>query len=133
MAINFINAMWIELDFQIQITGWCLSHSGRALARESNTLPLFYPFRDFDIQGALFIAYMPAAIKFGALQGDAAGSTPSQSTVGVYLQSPNPASVFQLKAASISQVGGGQQHNNMMPFLCITFIIALVAIFPSRT
>lgn len=65
-------------------------------------------------------------------QGDAAGGTPSQSTVGVYLQSPNPASIRPLKDASIAQVGGGQQHDNMMPYLCINFIIALTGIFPSR-
>lgn len=66
-------------------------------------------------------------------QGDAADGTPSQSTVGVYLQSPNPASIRQLKAASISEVGGGGQHNNVMPYLCINFIIALFGIYPSRT
>lgn len=65
-------------------------------------------------------------------QGDAAGTTPSQSTVGVYLQSPNPLSIRQLKAASISQVGSSQRHNNMMPFLCINFIIALAGVYPSR-
>jgi microcystin-dependent protein len=65
-------------------------------------------------------------------QGDAAGSTPSQSTVGVYLQSPNPASIAPLRNASISQVGNNQQHNNVMPYLCINFIIALFGVYPSR-
>ena len=66
-------------------------------------------------------------------QGDAGGGTPAQSTVGVYLQSPNPASVFQLRPASISNAGAGQSHNNMMPYLCINFIIALFGIYPSRS
>lgn len=30
-------------------------------------------------------------------------------------------------------VGGGQPHDNVMPFQCINFIIALVGIFPSRS
>ena len=29
--------------------------------------------------------------------------------------------------------GGNQSHNNVMPFLCIHFIIALIGIYPSRT
>lgn len=28
--------------------------------------------------------------------------------------------------------GGSQQHNNLMPFQCINFIIALTGVFPSR-
>ena len=31
-----------------------------------------------------------------------------------------------------SQVGGGQSHENMPPFLCINFIFALNGIFPSE-
>jgi microcystin-dependent protein len=37
-----------------------------------------------------------------------------------------------LNAASIANVGGSQPHNNMMPYLVLTFIIALQGIFPSR-
>lgn len=33
---------------------------------------------------------------------------------------------------SCSTVGGSQPHTNLMPSLCITFIIALQGIFPSR-
>ncbi len=33
---------------------------------------------------------------------------------------------------AIQAVGGNQQHNNMMPNLCIHFIIALFGIYPSR-
>ena len=65
-------------------------------------------------------------------EGTAAGATPAQSTVGVYLQSPNPASVFQLRAQSVGAVGGSQSHTNLMPFLCVHFIIALFGIYPSR-
>ena len=33
---------------------------------------------------------------------------------------------------SITNVGGSQSHTNLMPFLCVNFIIALVGIYPSR-
>ncbi len=33
---------------------------------------------------------------------------------------------------SIGQTGGSQPHDNMMPFLCANFIIALQGIFPTR-
>jgi microcystin-dependent protein len=37
-----------------------------------------------------------------------------------------------LNPQAISNVGGGQPHNNMQPYLVINFCIALVGIFPSR-
>ena len=33
---------------------------------------------------------------------------------------------------AISKIGGSRSHTNLMPFLCINFIIALFGIFPSR-
>jgi microcystin-dependent protein len=37
-----------------------------------------------------------------------------------------------LAPAMLSDSGGSQPHNNMAPFLCIHFIIALAGIYPSR-
>ena len=37
-----------------------------------------------------------------------------------------------LNPASVTDVGGGQAHQNMQPFLMLTFCIALQGIFPSR-
>ncbi len=34
--------------------------------------------------------------------------------------------------ASIVNAGGSQPHNNMPPYLCVNFVIALIGIFPSR-
>ena len=35
-------------------------------------------------------------------------------------------------ATSITNTGGSQPHNNMMPTLCVNFIVALFGIYPSR-
>ena len=37
-----------------------------------------------------------------------------------------------LAATAYGTAGGSQPHNNLMPSLCITFIIALLGIFPSQ-
>ena len=37
-----------------------------------------------------------------------------------------------LANSSITATGGGGSHTNLMPFLCINFIISLVGIYPSR-
>jgi microcystin-dependent protein len=34
---------------------------------------------------------------------------------------------------AVPNVGGSQPHDNMMPFLCINYIISLFGIFPSPT
>lgn len=36
-----------------------------------------------------------------------------------------------LNPASISQTGNSQPHDNMMPFLCVSFIISLFGLYPS--
>jgi microcystin-dependent protein len=37
-----------------------------------------------------------------------------------------------LNAAAITPVGGSQPHENMQPYLCVSFIISLFGIFPSQ-
>ena len=37
-----------------------------------------------------------------------------------------------LAATAIQPVGGSQPHENMMPYLCITFIISLFGIYPHQ-
>jgi microcystin-dependent protein len=39
----------------------------------------------------------------------------------------------QMNPFALSPSGGNQPHNNMMPFLGLTFIIALQGIFPARS
>jgi microcystin-dependent protein len=42
------------------------------------------------------------------------------------------ASLTTLAPASVSNVGGSQPHNNMMPYLVLNWCIALQGIFPSQ-
>jgi microcystin-dependent protein len=43
-----------------------------------------------------------------------------------------PSSLVPMQAGTVSNVGGSQPHNNMMPYLVLNFIIALQGIFPSQ-
>jgi microcystin-dependent protein len=38
-----------------------------------------------------------------------------------------------MAAGAIGVAGGGQPHDNMVPFLCINFILSLFGIFPSQS
>lgn len=62
--------------------------------------------------------------------GNPTGQVPAaNSTANIY--SPTAAG-SQTGAGSISPTGGNQPHDNMQPYLCVTFIIALFGIFPPR-
>jgi microcystin-dependent protein len=52
-------------------------------------------------------------------------------TVSFYSANTNNAKM-QLSPTAIGVAGGGQPHNNMMPFLGLNFCIALQGIFPAR-
>jgi microcystin-dependent protein len=48
-------------------------------------------------------------------------------------RAPFGAPNFDLDASSLQAAGGGATHDNLMPTLCVNFIIALVGIYPSRS
>ena len=69
-----------------------------------------------------------------SLQGNA--PSPNNNTVartsdgsGLFTGTGNP---VQMSLASVGNTGGGAPHNNMQPYLGVTFIIALAGIFPQR-
>ena len=37
-----------------------------------------------------------------------------------------------MATSAVTSVGGSRSHSNLMPYLCVHFIIALVGIYPSR-
>lgn len=52
------------------------------------------------------------------------------SMTATYVDDTNPAGVMAPDAGAPS--GGGQPHNNMMPFLALNFCIALQGVYPQR-
>jgi len=61
-------------------------------------------------------------------------STIAAGTIGrVYTNDVTPANLGDTNAGTIAIAGGSQPHNNMMPYLCINFIISLYGIFPSQS
>jgi microcystin-dependent protein len=43
------------------------------------------------------------------------------------------ATTTNLAASAVSPVGGSQPHDNMAPYLCISFIISLFGVFPQQS
>jgi microcystin-dependent protein len=69
--------------------------------------------------------------------GQSASGNQSSPAGGVWAASSlneysNAAANTSMNANAVGANSGGQPHDNVMPFLCVNFIIALVGIFPSR-
>ena len=45
---------------------------------------------------------------------------------------PAAASMTPLRSGAVTNAGGGQAHENMQPYLAVSFCIALQGLFPSR-
>jgi len=63
--------------------------------------------------------------------GNAWGS--GQKGFGNVYAAPNAGANSNMSPVAVSVSGGNLPHNNMMPYLCVTFIIALQGIFPPRS
>lgn len=67
---------------------------------------------------------------------DTAGnvSTPSGNVLGREVGNPygQASNLTPMNSATVANVGGGQAHNNMQPYLALNFCIALQGLFPSR-
>ena len=64
-----------------------------------------------------------------AAEESPAGNVPAQSEIASYSQT---SPYENLSSNAVTNVGGSRSHTNLMPFLCIHFIIALVGIYPSE-
>jgi microcystin-dependent protein len=78
-------------------------------------------------QATLVGGSIPAATKSLAQGAAATGNPPT----AVNLYSTDLTGLQAMHASSVTNVGGSQPHNNMMPYLTLTFVIALQGIFPS--
>ncbi len=71
--------------------------------------------------------------------GNSDAGTSTDPTGGVWASSPNNIYIAGASAdttmnpTSISGSGGGQPHDNMLPFLTLNFCIALEGIYPSQS
>lgn len=74
-----------------------------------------------------------ASLNPGA-QADPTGNVPATVSTGAGSAYVQGGTDTALNSGSVSSTpGGGQPHDNMQPFLCITFIISLFGIFPSQS
>ncbi len=60
-------------------------------------------------------------------------AAPTGSISGLETYAPPGGTLVNLSASMLQASGGGQPHENLQPFLCISFIISLSGIFPSAT
>lgn len=51
---------------------------------------------------------------------------------GALYEGPSETMDATLNSAAIGNTGGSRSHTNLMPFICINYIIALFGIYPSR-
>ena len=75
--------------------------------------------------------HTPQATNIPGSGSDPAGAVPAGATGGSYYTAEEPTQ--EMNAGAVSSTGGGQPHTNVMPFLCVNFIIALQGLFPSQT
>lgn len=75
---------------------------------------------------------MRASTTPGTQNIPAGGLLASSPGVRIYRPEPPLAGNNLASAAIGPSAGGSQSHNNLMPFLCVNFIIALFGIYPSR-
>jgi microcystin-dependent protein len=71
-----------------------------------------------------------AAASASAGTGPAPGNAIWAATSTDPLYGPGPATGSAM-APAVQPVGGGQPHDNLMPYLCVSFIICLFGIYPS--
>ncbi len=107
---------------------------GRIPVHQSNTFPIG------QLAGTETVTLISQQLpvhnhSVNASSGTSGSGSPSPNYVGT-TSGINPFSkaaiTNQLSGQSISASGGSQPHDNLMPFLCVNFIIALFGIFPPR-
>lgn len=62
--------------------------------------------------------------------GPVQGATWAQAVDNLYSNPTAPLSA--MRSGALANAGGGQAHNNMQPYLTLSFCIALQGLFPSR-
>ena len=68
----------------------------------------------------------------GGNQPSPSGNLPAVESTGTSLDYSSAGANGTMAANMVENQGGGQPHNNIQPYLCVNFCIALQGIFPSR-
>lgn len=71
-----------------------------------------------------------AAANVGLPAGTLLAETPT--AIGPIYSDSGASLNVNLASAAVANVGGGQAHENMMPYIAVNFVIALQGLFPSR-
>lgn len=74
--------------------------------------------------------HTPHARTTPGTQSTPQAAIPAEAPFAIYAEE---AQTSPMSNAAISYVGGSHSHTNLMPYLCVNFIIALFGIYPSRT
>jgi microcystin-dependent protein len=72
---------------------------------------------------------LKASTSLGGESGPAGNVTGESPSLDIYAEEEP---TVALSPDAITSVGGSQSHNNIQPFQCVNFIIALFGIYPSR-
>jgi len=78
------------------------------------------------------MAAVPPAGAISASSPSPVNNLPAQGATKIYA-APTVAPTAAMNAAVVTAAGGAQPHENMMPYLCVSYIISLFGIFPSPT
>ena len=79
-------------------------------------------------------SHVPAASTDGGTDNPAGNYWGKSTTGKPYAAAGTPPPLVSMNTATMGPpVGGSQPHDNMVPFLCINYIISLFGIFPSQT
>jgi microcystin-dependent protein len=98
--------------------------SARPIGRKSGAVTHALSVNELPLHG-----HVLAASTSPAGDQDPAGNVTAAST-STNLYGDNAAR--SMRANAVTNTGGSQAHANVMPFLCVNFIVALFGIFPSR-
>jgi len=99
--------------------------NGHALGEKSGTESVTLTVQQIPIHNHPMVASPDGASAKGILDG-VMGRTPAEAYASEF--TPDV-----LAAQSTSPVGGNQPHENMQPYLAISFIISLFGIFPQQS
>jgi microcystin-dependent protein len=78
--------------------------------------------------------HVPGASSVGGSDNPTGNFWGKSSTGKPYVDPANPAANVSMNAGTIqaAQVGGSQPHENMIPYLCINYIISIFGVFPHQ-